>query len=208
MSSLFFYHCIRYVYSSLSLYLLQKTVYVLYILLLDSPQSPELLRLELKNAQTVIKIARSKLVNYLTTVRQHMGKQNSEELNRTLDGIEELCSFLDVKFVFPLHARSAPIDEALEANERKQLNNAKSHSASPQPGAGASIAAVALPSQTSSSSNTVYEMPENAFMHSSTRRLLGHRREIELSTITSDERPEVMVLQNGLPAAEPQQRPH
>lgn len=156
----------------------------------------------------MIKIARSKLVNYLTTVRQHMGKQNSEELNRTLDGIEELCSFLDVKFVFPLHARSAPIDEALEANERKQLNSAKSHSASPQPGAGASIAAVAVPSQTSSSSNTVYEMPENAFMHSSTRRLLGDRREIELSTITSDERPEVMVLQNGLPAAEPQQRPH
>lgn len=181
------------------------SVYALYILLLDPPQSPELLRLELKNAQTVIKIARSKLVNYLTTVRQHMGKQSSEELNRALDGIEELCSFLDVKFVFPLHARSAPIDEALEANERKQLNSAKSSSASPQPAASASVA---LPSQTSSSSSSVYELPENAFMHSSTRRLLGDRREIELSTITSDERPEVMVLQNGLPAAEPQQRPH
>ncbi|EDX13097.1 GD20513 [Drosophila simulans] len=86
--------------------------------------SPELLRLELKNAQTVIKIARSKLQSYLSTVRHHVGKQasSSEELGRTLDGIEELCSFLDVKFMFPLHQRSAPIDQALEANEQKQLN--------------------------------------------------------------------------------------
>lgn len=170
----------------------------------SSLQSPELLRLELKNAQTVIKIARSKLVNYLTTVRQHMGKQNSEELVRTLDGIEELCSFLDVKFVFPRHTHAAPIDKADEANERKQSNSAKS-SASVQKKATASVA---VPSQTAPSSSSGYVMPENAFMHSSTRRLLGDRREIELATITSDERPEAMVLQNGLPAAEPQQRPH
>ncbi|KAL7728095.1 hypothetical protein ACLKA6_002240 [Drosophila palustris] len=163
--------------------------------------SPELLRLELKNAQTVIKIARSKLVNYLNTVRQHMGKQPSEELNRTLDGIEELCSFLDVKFVFPLHARSAPIDQAHEANERKQLNSAKA----------ASTQISTVPNSTTlpltAAAASGYEVPENAFMHNSTRRLLGDRREIELSTITSDERPESMVLQNGLPAAEPQQRP-
>ncbi|XP_064553101.1 TBC1 domain family member 5 [Drosophila montana] len=160
--------------------------------------SPELMRLELKNAQTVIKIARSKLLNYLNTVRQHMGKQGNEELNRTLDGIEELCSFLDVKFVFPLHARTAPIDEALEANERKQLNTTRSNSAVSTP----AISQMPPPPTASG-----YEMPENAFMHNSTRRLLGDRREIELSTITSDERPETMVLQNGMPAAEPQQRP-
>lgn len=157
------------------------------------------MRLELKNAQTVIKIARSKLFNYLNTVRQHMGKHGNEELNRTLDGIEELCSFLDVKFVFPLHASTAPIDEALEANERKQLNTTRSNSAVSTP------AINQMPPSPPASSG--YEMPENAFMHNSTRRLLGDRREIELSTITSDERPETMVLQNGLPAAEPQQRP-
>ncbi|KAH8359571.1 hypothetical protein KR093_007604 [Drosophila rubida] len=163
--------------------------------------SPELLRLELKNAQTVIKIARSKLVNYLTTVRQHMGKQSNDELNRTLDGIEELCSFLDVKFVFPLHARSAPIDKADEANERKQLTNARNNT---------TVASTPLITQLPAIAPALsgYEVPENAFMHNSTRRLLGNRREIELSTITSDERPETMVLQNGLPAAEPQQRPH
>ncbi|KAM8706823.1 hypothetical protein ACLKA7_010993 [Drosophila subpalustris] len=163
--------------------------------------SPELLRLELKNAQTVIKIARSKLVNYLNTVRQHMGKQPSEELNRTLDSIEELCSFLDVKFVFPLHARSAPIDQAHEANERKQLNSAKAASTP----ISTVLNSTTLPLTAAAASG--YEVPENAFMHNSTRRLLGDRREIELSTITSDERPESMVLQNGLPAAEPQQRP-
>ncbi|KAH8409853.1 hypothetical protein KR222_009902 [Zaprionus bogoriensis] len=171
--------------------------------------SPELLRLELKNAQTVIKIARSKLLRYLSSVRQQTGKQASEELSRTLDGIEELCSFLDVKFVFPLHARSAPIDEALEANERKQLKSARSAASLQAAGAGAEAEqTAAVPHAQTSASSAGYELPENAFMHSSTRRLLGDLREIELSTITSDERPEqLMVLQNGLPAAEPQQRP-
>ncbi|XP_034117365.2 TBC1 domain family member 5 [Drosophila albomicans] len=169
--------------------------------------SPELLRLELKNAQTVIKIARSKLANYLTTVRQHMGKQSNEELSRTLDGIEELCSFLDVKFIFPLHARSAPIDKADEANERKQLNSArKSIRAASTPNITSKLVAIQSPAAVAAAPSG-YEVPENAFMHNSTRRLLGNRREIELSTITSDERPETMVLQNGLPAAEPQQRP-
>ncbi|XP_017873844.1 PREDICTED: TBC1 domain family member 5 [Drosophila arizonae] len=159
--------------------------------------SPELLRLELKNAQTVIKIAHSKLLSYLTTVRKHMGKHSNEDLSRALDGMEELCSFLDVKLIFPLHVPTAPIDEALEANERKQLNSKRNNAAAITP----PIARIPQVPVASSS----YEMPENAFMHSSTRRLLGDRREIELSTITSDERPEQMVLQNGLPAAEPQQ---
>ncbi|EDW14561.2 TBC1 domain family member 5 [Drosophila mojavensis] len=159
--------------------------------------SPELLRLELKNAQTVIKIAHSKLLSYLTTVRQHMGKHSNEDLSRALDGMEELCSFLDVKLIFPLHVPTAPIDEALEANERKQLNSKRGNAAAITP-PNARMSPVPVASSS-------YEMPENAFMHSSTRRLLGDRREIELSTITSDERPEQMVLQNGLPAAEPQQ---
>ncbi|XP_016971318.2 TBC1 domain family member 5 [Drosophila rhopaloa] len=164
--------------------------------------SPELLRLELKNAQTVIKIARSKLQNYLGTVRHHVGKQanGNEELSRTLDGIEELCSFLDVKFMFPLHARSAPIDQALEANEQKQLNTT-----SLPPKATPSSTPMATP-QPPNNATVGYQIPENAFMHSSMRRLLGELREIELSTITSDEKPGEAVLQNGLPAAEPQQR--
>ncbi|KAH8273101.1 hypothetical protein KR018_001067 [Drosophila ironensis] len=162
--------------------------------------SPELLRLELKNAQTVIKIARSKLQSYLGTVRHHVGKQASsnEELARTLDGIEELCSFLDVKFMFPLHARSAPIDQALEANEQKQLNKPKSPPMPTPTPTPAPAPVTAAPSAYSG-----YEMPENAFMHSSMARLLGELREIELSTITSDEKPGEPVL-NGLPAAEPQ----
>ncbi|XP_017084582.2 TBC1 domain family member 5 [Drosophila eugracilis] len=165
--------------------------------------SPELLRLELKNAQTVIKIARSKLQNYLSTVRHHVGKQanGNEELSRTLDGIEELCSFLDVKFMFPLHARSAPIDQALEANEQKQLNTI-----SIPPKATPVSTPATAPVAPAATGN--YQMPENAFMHSSMRRLLGELREIELSTITSDEKPGAAVLQNGLPAAEPQQRHH
>jgi len=126
-----------------------------------------------------------------------VGKQanGNEELSRTLDGIEELCSFLDVKFMFPLHARSAPIDQALEANEQKQLNrNSMPTKTTP---ASTPTTAPIVPSPAGA-----YQMPENAFMHSSMRRLLGELKEIELSTITSDERPGNAVLQNGLPAAE------
>ncbi|XP_034664439.1 TBC1 domain family member 5 [Drosophila subobscura] len=167
--------------------------------------SPELLRLELKNAQTVIKIARSKLQNYLRTVRQHVApRQCNEELSRTLDGIEELCSFLDVKFMFPLHTRSAPIDEALEANEQKQLNRSGAKAKQEANRATPSPSYTPTPAAAVSSG---YELPENAFMHSSMRRLLGELREIELSTITSDEKPGA-VVQNGLPAAEPQQPHH
>ncbi|KAH8249974.1 hypothetical protein KR026_002827 [Drosophila bipectinata] len=166
--------------------------------------SPELLRLELKNAQTVIKIARSKLQTYLGTVRHHVAKQanTNEELGRTLDNIEELCSFLDVKFMFPLHTRSAPIDQALEANEQKQINNS-SRPKKVSPGASPTVKG---PPPSISSGG--YELPENAFMHSSMRRLLGELREIELSTITSDEKPgtDSASTLNGLPAAEPQQR--
>lgn len=141
---------------------------------------------------------------YLGTVRHHVAKQANanEELGRTLDNIEELCSFLDVKFMFPLHARSAPIDQALEANEQKQMNNSsRPKKASPT----ASPTTKAAPPTTASGG---YEMPENAFMHSSMRRLLGELREIELSTITSDEKPgsDSASTVNGLPAAEPQQR--
>ncbi|KAH8382112.1 hypothetical protein KR009_002023 [Drosophila setifemur] len=168
--------------------------------------SPELLRLELKNAQSVIKIARSKLQTYLGTVRHHVSKQasTSEELGRTLDGIEELCSFLDVKFMFPLHARSAPIDQALEANEQKLLNN-NSRGVTPKETPLPTPTVAAPPPLTATGG---YELPENAFMHSSMRRLLGELREIELSTITSDEKPSEAAasIQNGLPAAEPQQR--
>ncbi|XP_030370156.1 TBC1 domain family member 5 [Scaptodrosophila lebanonensis] len=158
--------------------------------------SPELLRLELKNALTVMSIAHGKLQNYLHTVRRHVGRHTNEELARTLDGMEELCSFLDVKVMFPLQSRSAPIDQAHEANEQKQLGKSKT-----------------MVTDTSTSTPTIpnaantYVLPENAFMHSSTRRLLGDLREIELSTIASDEKPGFAVLPNGLPAAEPQQRP-
>ncbi|XP_070133565.1 uncharacterized protein [Drosophila bipectinata] len=148
--------------------------------------------------------SRSKLQTYVGTVRHHVAKQanTNEELGRTLDNIGELCSFLDVKFMFPLHTRSAPIDQALEANEQKQINNSsRPKKVSPS----ASPTVIGPPPSISSGG---YELPENAFMHSSMRRLLGELWEIELSTITSDEKPgpNSASTLNGLPAAEPQQR--
>ncbi|XP_014093200.3 TBC1 domain family member 5 isoform X1 [Bactrocera oleae] len=90
-----------------------------------SKNSQELINLELRNAQTIISIARNKLQLYVATMKKHIQEKSSRELLQALDGIEELCGFLDVKFVFPIHATRPPIDEAMEANE--QVNSKKDH---------------------------------------------------------------------------------
>ncbi|CAD6993923.1 TBC1 domain family member 5 isoform X1 [Ceratitis capitata] len=89
-----------------------------------SKNSLDLINLELQNAQTIISIARTKLQSYISTIKNNIPGNSSKELLQALDGIDELCGFLDVKFVFPIHATRPPIDEALEANE--QVNSKKS----------------------------------------------------------------------------------
>ncbi|KAM7360243.1 TBC1 domain family member 5 [Cochliomyia hominivorax] len=171
--------------------------------------NPELVRLELKNAQTVIAVARSKLQTYLNTIRHHMSKQTSSQVEDALDGIEELCQFLDVKFMFPLHSHSAPIDQALEANEQqlrsqkqkteiqnnqKFINNDLNTSSDIEKNNGEQVSS--------------YEKPDVGFMLQSTR-LLGNTKEIELIPIISDENildPPLANRSNnnlGLPVADP-----
>ncbi|XP_067617440.1 TBC1 domain family member 5 [Eurosta solidaginis] len=86
-----------------------------------SKNSQELVHLELRNAQMIISIARNKLQTYAATIKNHIprGGNGTKELIQALDGIDELCSFLDIKCMLPIHATRPPIDEALEANEQQ-----------------------------------------------------------------------------------------
>lgn len=65
-------------------------------------------------------VTRHKLLNYLHILR-------TSELNgvalSAVDGIEDLCDFLDIKIMLP----TAEIDEAVEANEHSQRNSAAQH---------------------------------------------------------------------------------
>ncbi|XP_037945832.1 TBC1 domain family member 5 homolog A-like [Teleopsis dalmanni] len=170
-----------------------------------SKNSPEVLQLELKNARTVIAIAHSKLQLYLDTVRKHLTNQNNIELNQALDGIEELCSFLDIKFMFPLHGRTIPIDKATEANEAKSAINFSSENVPPnyenqavltnfengmQGTVNSSASNPSSGEQTNNSTGgklTKYERPDNSFMLRSNR-ILGPVKDIELITIASVEK--------------------
>lgn len=157
--------------------------------------NPELIRLELKNAQTVITVARSKLQTYLNSIRHHMPRQSSTEIVNALDGIDELCQFLDVKFMFPLHSRSGPIDQALEANEQqlKHQNKQKQKTQLVRNNLQNDLNSTpASTSATSTKSNAndhsfTYERPDNGFMLQSSR-VLGNIKEIELIPIVTDEK--------------------
>ncbi|XP_036323518.1 TBC1 domain family member 5 isoform X1 [Rhagoletis pomonella] len=172
-----------------------------------SKNSQDLINLELKNAQTIISIARNKLQAYVTTIRGHLPGSSSKEMVQALDGIDELCSFLDVKFMFPIHATRPPIDEALEANEQVTLR--KGHRKKDGNGDGISIAGVS-----SKQASTIGTSKENKKQHPtganedsfsqsaisvhayvrpeehtslSPSHLLGGVREIELLTIVPSE---------------------
>ncbi|KAI8123267.1 TBC1 domain family member 5 [Lucilia cuprina] len=159
--------------------------------------NPELVRLELKNAQTVIAVARSKLQTYLNNIRHHMPKQSSPEVAIALDGIEELCQFLDVKFMFPLHSRSGPIDQALEANEQQLRNQKQKTEISTKIKKPDDLNPLLHSERSNASTSAVqedeqvcsYEKPDIGFMLQSTvLRLLGNTKEIELIPIVSDEK--------------------
>ncbi|XP_055851697.1 TBC1 domain family member 5 isoform X2 [Episyrphus balteatus] len=163
-----------------------------------SENSPELLRLELKNAQTIINISRNKLQNYLDTIKKHTSTKPSDELGKALDGIEELCSLLDVKFIFPYNSRTLQIDQALEADENRQFKSMSPEARNlneniPVPltnGINPRINLKQLEDEEilmNGGGNTVYEKPDTGYMVNSFR-FLGNRKEVELIPIATDEK--------------------
>lgn len=151
------------------------------------------MRLELKNVQTVVTVARSKLQSYLQTIRRNVPKQSPTEVTEALDGIEELCNFLDVKFMFPLHSRTGPIDQALEANEQHLKNQQRQRKKTESSKDTTNNDLNSMPNVASNKSTTSqdhsfgYELPEDGFMPQ-TSRMLGNIKEIELIPIVSDEK--------------------
>ena len=150
-----------------------------------------------------------------------MPKQTPSEVVNALDGIEELCNFLDVKFMFPLHSRAGPIDQALEANEqqiRRQKYKQKTETQKKPNEPDLKLDGSTFPSCSSAIENTIegayndkhvrnYERPDIGFMLQSTR-LLGNTKEIELMPIVSDEKivypsSDSSTSNKGLPVADP-----
>ncbi|CAD7084937.1 unnamed protein product [Hermetia illucens] len=223
--------------------------------------SPEVLRMELQQAQKILYVGRLQLKKYAEILRRHIPQSHSEELNQTLDGIEELCSFLDVRFSVPdpLRERVDPAHEADEANnaktEHKTLKAAVSKTSDPQPvpktqnskrihpsesqskkefvkslDEGSSfeiqigenglplkksnvnqhkdsnaelkplsgVSPEDVPSVSSSSSGTRYEIPDNGFMKKS-KKILGARKEVELTLFRQTNCDD----KEGVPTADP-----
>ncbi|XP_075154836.1 TBC1 domain family member 5 isoform X2 [Haematobia irritans] len=152
----------------------------------------DLLRLELRNFQTVITVARAKLGIYLQTMRQHVPLHSPDEVFASLDGIEELCQFLDVKCVIPVQLLDCPIDQALEANEYQHKHEKKTES---KEDSNADHALQSLPHLSYCTTQceqhkTVYELPDNGFMAESLR-ILGNNKEIEMVPLLSVDKPKV-----------------
>lgn len=53
-------------------------------------QSPEVLKMQLHNAQTIMAIGRLKLRQYLSTLRRFIPGDSTHELHQAIDGIEEV----------------------------------------------------------------------------------------------------------------------
>lgn len=68
-------------------------------------------------------LSRQKLKKYLFIIRHHIPNHYSDELNQALTGIEELCSFLDVKFIESNDQLPQPVDPAAEADEAAQMKS-------------------------------------------------------------------------------------
>ncbi|XP_073819094.1 TBC1 domain family member 5 isoform X2 [Musca autumnalis] len=162
----------------------------------------ELLRLELKNVQTVVKVTGTKLRSYLETIRKYAPKQSPQEMMDALDGIEELCKFLDLKFDIPVRPHPSHIDQALEANEQqyqRKIEKTEPNNLTMNHDLRTMSLGNILP--------TTYERPDNGFMLRSSK-ILGNIKEFELVPIMSDDKDIHQAdtkysSGNGLPKADP-----
>ncbi|XP_055904535.1 TBC1 domain family member 5 homolog A isoform X2 [Eupeodes corollae] len=181
-----------------------------------SENSPELLSLKLKNAQNIINFSKNKLQNYLDTVKKHLPPKPSDELGRALDGIEELCSFLDAQIIFPNYSRTTQIDQALEADESRQFKSMspeiktinENNITVPQltktfdPRVQESRQLEEVEIVSNGGGRTAYEKPDTGYMVNSFR-LLGNRKEVELIAIATDEKADQVTSLSGMPSIDP-----
>lgn len=140
-----------------------------------SENSKELMNLELRHAQDIIMITQHKLSQYLTTFRKHINRNHSEELNQAVEGIEELCALLDVKFTSTNDFLAAPVDAALEANEDKKRERSASMVESHSKADATKVSA--------ESERANYEVPDNLKDNS---KMFGRKKSVEMKTFLTE----------------------
>lgn len=155
-----------------------------------SENSKELMNMELRHAQDIIMITQHKLSQYLNTFRKHINRNHSEELNQAVEGIEELCALLDVKFTSTDDFFTAPVDAALEANEDKKRERSasmvESHSKVDETKA------------SSESERAKYEVPDLK----DNSKMFGRKKSVEMKTFLSEWQ-QVDVDEEGVPILDP-----
>lgn len=157
-----------------------------------SENSNELMNLELRHAQDIIMITQHKLSQYLGTFRKHINRNHSEELNQAVEGIEELCALLDVKFSSTNDVLAAPVDAALEANEDKKKERSSSL-VEPHPKVDDSKR-----SSSSESERAKYEVPDVK----DNSKMFGRKKSVEMKTFLSDWQ-QIEVGEDGVPNIDP-----
>lgn len=155
-----------------------------------SENSKELMNLELRHAQDIIMITQHKLSQYLTTFRKHINRNHSEELTQAVEGIEELCALLDVKFSSTSDVLTAPVDAALEANEDK-LKERSSSFVEPHPKVDDS-------KRNSESEKAKYEVPDLK----DNSKLFGKKKSVEMKTFLNDCQ-QIELGEDGVPIMDP-----
>lgn len=157
-----------------------------------SENSKELMNLELRHAQDIILITQHKLSQYLTTFRKHINRNHSEELNQAVEGIEELCALLDVKFTSTNDVLTAPVDAALEADEDKRRERSSSL-AEPH----LKVEETTRSSSTDSE-RAKYEVPDLK----DNSKMFGRKKSVEMKTFLSEWQ-QIDLEENGEPIMDP-----
>lgn len=68
----------------------QSNILILFLTFANLLQSPEVLKMQLHNAQTIMAVGRLKLMQYLAVLRKYIPGDSIHELHQTMDGIEEV----------------------------------------------------------------------------------------------------------------------
>lgn len=140
---------------------------------------PEVLKMELNDSHNVIDITRIKLLQYLGVLRKHFPGSQIDELHQTLDGIEELCSWLQLQkhgIIFDDKAE-IPIDPAFEPDDSDTLVNQQQVTSPPR-----TFPLSVDGGKRATSAN--YEVPNNRVNRSVSLMLKKNSKEIEMDLVS------------------------
>lgn len=130
---------------------------------------PNVLKMELNDAYSLMSVTRLKLLQYLSVLRKHIPGNQVDELHQTLDGIEELCSLLKPQHEYLLDD-GMPVEAAFEADDDDFVSIKPERS---------------FPIAKKVNTGAAYEMPNNKVSRAASHLLQKNRREVEMNLIRS-----------------------